>query len=317
MSAMRTLITGATGFVGANLAMRMLCDGHDVHGLLRKEASLWRLERVKADLQIHWVNFQDQESLKQIIAEIRPHWVLHLAAYGAYSSQTDLNQMIQTNIVGVANLLQACEQTGVDAFINTGSSSEYGFKAHAAAEDEWLEPNSYYAITKATATHLSKFMAERVSFPVRTLRLYSVYGPYEEPNRLIPMLLKHGLQGSYPPLVSPDTARDFVYVDDVIDAYCKALITPNIPRGGIYNIGSGIQTKLGELVQVVNELFTISADPVWESMPARLWDTNVWVADITRARQELDWIPQYSLKDGLRKMTDWLHDHQEYIDNKL
>jgi UDP-glucose 4-epimerase len=314
---MRTLITGATGFVGANLAMRMLRDGHDIHVLLRKEASLWRLEHVKVDLQIHWVNFQDQESLKHVIAEIRPQWVLHLAAYGAYSSQTDLNQMIQTNIMGTANLLQACEQTGVDAFINTGSSSEYGFKTHAAAEDEWLEPNSYYAITKATATHLSKYLAERVSFPVLTLRLYSVYGPFEDPNRLIPTLLKHGLQGNYPPLVSPETARDFVYVDDVVDAYYKALITPNLPRGAIYNIGSGIQTKLGELVQVVRELFTISDDPEWESMAARLWDTNVWIADITRARQELGWVPKYSLKDGLRKMTGWLHDHQDYVDNKL
>jgi UDP-glucose 4-epimerase len=309
---MRTLITGATGFVGANLALRMLGDGHEVHVLLRKEALLWRLASVKSDLQMHWVDLQDKESVQRTIAEIRPQWVLHLAAYGAYPSQTDLHHMIQTNIIGAANLLQACEQTGVDAFINTGSSSEYGFKSHATAEDELLEPNSYYAITKATATHLSTYMAERVSFPVSTLRLYSVYGPYEEPTRLIPALLKHALQGTYPPLVSPDTARDFVYVDDVVDAYRKALVMPNIQRGGVYNIGSGLQTKLGELVQVIRELFTISDDPVWDSMPAHLWDTNVWVADITKARQELDWMPQYSLEDGLKLMTEWLRTYQEY-----
>ena len=310
---MRTLITGATGFVGANLALRMLGDGHEVHVLLRKEASLWRLAAVKSDLQMHWVDLQDKESVQHTIAEIRPHWVLHLAAYGAYPSQTDLHHMIQTNIVGAANLLQACEQTGVDAFINTGSSSEYGFKSHATAEDELLEPNSYYAITKAAATHLNTYMAERVSFPVRTLRLYSVYGPYEEPTRLIPTLLKHAIQGTYPPLVSPETAHDFVYVDDVADAYCKALVTPSILRGGIYNIGSGLQTKLGELVQVIRELFTISDDPVWDSMAAHPWDTNVWVADITKARQELDWTPQLSLRDGLKLMADWLHTHQDYI----
>src|SRR5207248_2167482 len=142
-------------------------------------------------------DLQDAEAVNQAVEQVRPEWVLHLAVYGAYSFQNDLNQMLHSNILGTANLLQACERTGFASFINTGSSSEYGYKPYAPAETEVLEPNSYYAVTKATATHLCGYTSRRISLPVTTLRLYSVYGPYEEPRRFIPRLIMHGLRGEF------------------------------------------------------------------------------------------------------------------------
>src|ERR1700712_89866 len=123
-------MTGATGFVGANLARRLLNDGHELHILVRDEAAFWRLGGVRDALHVHRANLQDRDAVIREVAPIRPEWVFHLAVHGAYSYQTDRQEIFRSNLLGTANLLDACEQTDFAAFINTGSSSEYGFIAH-------------------------------------------------------------------------------------------------------------------------------------------------------------------------------------------
>ncbi|HEY3453465.1 MAG TPA: NAD-dependent epimerase/dehydratase family protein, partial [Bryobacteraceae bacterium] len=232
----RVLVTGASGFVGANLVRRLLQDGHECHLLLRRQHQSWRLQAVAPAVQIHEVDLEDDEAVGRVVAAVRPDWVFHLAAYGAYSNQVGIRQMAVTNLLGSAALLDASAAAGVQAFIQAGSSSEYGYKDHPAAEEEALEPNSHYAITKAAATHYCQLSARRLDFNAVTVRLYSIYGPYEDPNRLIPTLILHGLRGSLPPLVSPRIGRDFVYVDDAVDAMLRIAEAPSIPRGAIYNI---------------------------------------------------------------------------------
>src|SRR6202022_3882820 len=122
-------------------------------------------------------------------------------------------------------LLQAAVTAGVQAFVNAGTSSEYGYKDHAPAEDEKLEPNSDYAVTKAAAPILCPHTAQRTGVAITPLRLYSVYGPYEEPTRLVPTLIVQGLEGKLPPLVNPDVARDYIHVDDACDAFVLAATT--------------------------------------------------------------------------------------------
>src|SRR6266542_4306745 len=112
--------------------------------------------------------------------------------------------MFVTNILGSASLLDACVAAGFEAFINTGTSSEYGIKNHAPAEDEPLDPNSNYAVTKAAATMHCRYIGQSRAVNVTTLRLYSVYGPYEEPSRLMPNIVARGLMGELPPLVNPE-----------------------------------------------------------------------------------------------------------------
>jgi len=104
-------------------------------------------------------------------------------------SQVDVQRMLQTNIFGTANLVQACLKTGFDTFVNTGSSSEYGFKDHAPSENELPEPNSHYAVAKVSATMFCQFTARNQKVHIPTLRLYSVYGPFEEPTRLLPRVI--------------------------------------------------------------------------------------------------------------------------------
>ena len=111
--------------------------------------------------------------------------------------------MLAVNMLGTVNLLTACLEVGFTGFVHTGSSSEYGFKDHAPREDEYLEPNSDYAVTKAAATLYCRQIAVDRGVNVTTLRLYSAYGPWEEPTRLVPTLIAKGLGGEIPELVSP------------------------------------------------------------------------------------------------------------------
>src|SRR5689334_21363314 len=156
----RVIVTGATGFVGANLSRRLLRDGHDIHLLVRQGYAPWRVADICNVVQLHEVDLADRSVLSRVLATIRPDWIFHLAAYGAYSSQTDLYRIVETNFLGTINLVEACLPGGFDAFVNTGSSSEYGFKDHAPPEHDWLEPNSHYAVAKASATLFCRYTAQ-------------------------------------------------------------------------------------------------------------------------------------------------------------
>lgn len=301
----RIIVTGATGFVGANLTRRLLQNGHEIHLLVRQNCHLWRIEDICSQIHLYEVNLGDEENLTEIVSKIQPDWIFHLAVHGAYSSQTNLNQIIQTNIIGTINLVQACLNTGFEAFVNTGSSSEYGYKNIAPSETEWLEPNSYYAVTKASATLFCRYTAQSHKVNIPTLRLYSVYGAYEEPTRLMPTLIQYGLKGELPPLVNPDIARDYIYIDDVIDAYLLAATVQNQEFGSIYNVGTGIQTSLKEVVDVARRVMKIEAQPEWGSMANRQWDTNVWVANISKIQTALGWQASYNFEQGFSLMVDW------------
>jgi nucleoside-diphosphate-sugar epimerase len=299
------LVTGASGFVGNNLVRFLLEEGHEVHLLLRPKYTSWRLKDVFSDVRIHLVDLLDNEGVSRVVRTIRPEWVFHLAAYGAYSSQTDVRTILQTNIIGTANLVEACLKTGFETFVNTGSSSEYGFKDHSPSETEWVDPNSYYAVTKASATLFCRYAAQREDVHIVTLRLYSVYGPYEEPTRLLPTLILKGLEKRFPPLVDPNTARDYVYVNDVIRAYMLAATIKGQEPGAVYNVGTGIQITLRQVINVVRSILDIRTEPQWGSMKGRIWDTNIWVADNRYAQSVLNWFPQYNFETGFCKMLDW------------
>ncbi len=130
---MRALVTGAAGFLGANLVRHLLVAGHEVIALTRSGAAAWRLEEVSTEVRVLELDLRDTAAIERVVATTEPQWVFHLAAHGAYSWQTDLEQMIAVNVAATAALLGAARAAGVQAFVNAGSSSEYGLKTHAAA----------------------------------------------------------------------------------------------------------------------------------------------------------------------------------------
>lgn len=317
---MRTLMTGGTGFVGANLVRRLLDDGHEVHLLVRPGYNPWRVEEVRGEVRLHLAHLHDADAVGRVVNTANPDWVFHLAAHGAYSWQTGAAEIVRTNYLGTVALADACVKHGVAAFINTGSSSEYGFKDYAPAEDALPDPNSHYAATKVAATHYCRFLARKRNVPIPTLRLYSAYGPYEEPARLLPTLILHGLRGQLPPLANPAIARDYIAVEDICDAYLSAATAPLADPGAIYNVGTGVQTELRQVVDIAREALDIADEPKWGSMPDRHWDTTVWVANSQKLQSELGWEPRVEFKDGFRRMADWFRGHAElrgYYEGRL
>lgn len=302
----RALVTGADGFVGANLVQRLLADGHAVTAVGRPGGSRWRLEGLRGQVERGDVDLLDRAEVATLVTATTPDWVFHLAAYGAYPWQTDAARILESNALATVTLVEACQAAQCGAFVHAGSSSEYGLKDHPPSEDEVLEPNSAYAVGKAAATNYCAQVARTGRLNAVTLRLYSVYGAYEEPRRLIPRIVVAGLEGRLPPLAAPDTARDFVNVDDVVRALIMAAEHPSHNPGAVYNIGSGRQTQLRELVSLARELFGVAAEPEWGSAPARSWDTSTWVADPSRAARELGWTASTDLAAGLQSTAAWL-----------
>jgi dolichol-phosphate mannosyltransferase len=307
------LVSGASGFVGANLVRRLLADGHRVHALVQSRRSGWRLTAIRNDVQLHQADVMDRDAVARVVTAARPAWVFHLAAYGAYSWQTEVRRIIDTNFLGTINMLDACLQNGVESFVNTGSSVEYGPKGHAPAETETAAPESHYAVAKLCATEYCRRAAQRSQARVSTLRLYSAYGPFEEPRRLIPTLVVSGLAGKLPPLVAADVARDFVYVDDVCDAYVEAAMQGPHEPGAVYNVGTGVQTTMGDAVEAVRQLLPIRADAHWGSMPNRSWDTSVWVCRNALIRSTLGWSPATPFADGLRETLQWFREQPDML----
>ena len=297
-------MSGAAGFVGANLVRRLLVEGHQVRVLLRPGGATWRLDGLGNDLERDEVDLRDADAVDAAVRAARPDWVFHLAASGAYSWQTDALAIVATNVLGTAAFVAAAVRAGFESFVHAGSSSEYGAKDHAPSEDEPLEPNSEYAVAKAAATMLCRHVAREQGLRLATLRLYSVYGPFEEPRRLVPTLIVRGLEGRLPPLVAPGAAHDFVHVDDVVDAFLVAAAAA--PSGAVYNVGSGVQTSLREVVDIARERLDVDDEPAWGTEPSRPWDTPVWVADVSRIARELGWKPRTAFADGFGRTVDWL-----------
>ena len=224
-----------------------------------------------------------------------------------------MGRMVDTNLTSAIALLDACAESGIEAFVQTGSSSEYGYKDHPAAEDERLEPNSHYAITKAAATHYCQFTARQRDLHAVTLRLYSIFGPYEEPTRLIPTLLVNGLAGRLPPLVSPLTARDFVYVDDAVEAMIRVASQPDLPRGSVYNVCSGMQSSLECIVSIARKIMDIREEPVWATMAQRSWDTDVWVGSPAAMERATGWRAVTPIESGLQRTLGWLNEEPQRL----
>jgi len=313
MSKRRALVTGANGFVGANLTRRLLRDGHEVAVLVRPGSSGWRLEDVKGDIVIHEVDIRDRRAVARAVRAAKAEWVFHLAARGGYSWQTEMRDVVETSVLGAMNLLEAFRSDAFDACVVAGSSSEYGFKEQPHAEADLLEPNSFYAVAKASAGMLWRYVGRSTGRPIRILRLYSVFGPWEDPRRLLPTLIVRGLDGRLPPLVEPETARDYVYVDDAVDAFMAAAASSTIEPGAVFNVGSGVQTTLKDVVALTIRVLDIKVEPQWSTMPSRPWDTSSWTADIRAVRDALGWRPGRTFEESFRCFVDWFVRHPEQL----
>jgi nucleoside-diphosphate-sugar epimerase len=307
-----TLVTGGSGFVGANIVRRLLTNGVKVHLLLRPKTNRWRLSGLEHRVVVHVGDITNPAVVSSVFRRIRPHFVIHCAmSNGHPRDPSEERDTFCVSALGTLNLLHASLSVNIQKFVHTGSSTEYGMRSLPLTERLHMRPATFRGLAKACATIICDYFARRHTLPIVNLRLFSVYGPWEAPSRFIPRVLCVALWGGEVPLTAKDAYHDFVFVGDVVDAYLKALTTP-LPNGSVFNIGTGKQWGNRQVVELVAQLVGRPIAIKVGAHPQHPTDTHCWVANIDKASRLLGWRPTNELPDGLRATMEWMRHHDRW-----
>jgi nucleoside-diphosphate-sugar epimerase/glycosyltransferase involved in cell wall biosynthesis len=310
------LIIGASGFIGANLFRRLLNVRSDVFGTVFS-GTTWRLNGLPSE-NIIFLNLQDGVSIRSVLYRTKPKTIFDCSSFGAYSFEQDYERIHATNYLSFIRLMEEVAGMGLVAFVHAGTSSEYGLNSEAPEEGSVFLPNSHYAVSKFASSAVISYFGKVRNIPVTNLRLYSVYGPFEDSSRLIPVLCEASLRKELPILASEDISRDFVHVEDVVEAFAStALFMGSGIKGESINIGSGLATTLKELANLALTTFNYKVELHFNQSAKRAWDSNNrWYADITKAKNLIDWAPKITLSEGLIQTRDWWQDYLQNADFK-
>lgn len=303
---MKILVTGATGFVGANLTRRLVTEKYDTHILIRKSSNIWRLSDALNKLKIHYADVTDLGNLKKVVGSINPQVVFHLASSGLYAGvSSPPAHQLKVNIIGTLNLIEALMDINYKCLVITGSSAEYGPKKTPMKEKDTTVPTTFYGVTKLTSTLYSQMAAKSYVKPIIVLRLFSPFGPYDDKSRLIPYVIANALTAKPIYLANSSSVRDFIFVEDVVDAYIATITKATKFRGEIINIGSGHQSTVQQVVSTIFNMTNSKSKIYWGRQKSRPQESPMWQADITLAKSKLGWQPRYSQEEGLRKTVTW------------
>lgn len=310
---MRILITGATGFVGANLVRRLCAKSHEVHIFTRKTSSQWRIKDVHR-LKNHVVDLLDKPRLKNLCLKIKPEVVYHLATAGIYDGcHIHENKQFENNFTGTWNLIEALSKVDYRCFVNTGSSSEYGPKSFAMRESDVCEPVNIYGISKLASTLLCQHVGRKEKRPIVTLRLFSPYGPWDEKVRLIPYSVMRCLEKKPLELAHPGSVRDYVFIEDCLDLYEEVVLKAGRLQGEIFNVACGRQHSVETVVSQIRKKCQSKSLFLWQERPGREFDQGVtsWRANMLKTFSVFQWRPKTKLSAGLDQTIRWFKKQKE------
>lgn len=307
---MNVLVTGAAGFVGSHVAEALARSGHRVTGVdaftdfydpALKEQNARAVaaagaEMVRLDLAT--------DDLASVARDTEA--VFHLAAQPGLSSETTFDDYVKNNVVATGRLLAAIEAAGrVQRFVHVSTSSVYGAEA-TGDEGTVPAPTSAYGVTKLAAEQLVLSRHRTGALSACSLRIFSVYGPRERPDKLYPRLVQAILTGREIPLFEGSEAhtRSFSFVGDIVRGTLAAFDRWEVARGQIFNIGSDVETTTGEGLATVERITGKRARIV--RLPRRPGDQLRTRANIDKARRLLGYEPATSLEEGLRAEIAWI-----------
>lgn len=302
----RVLVTGVAGFIGSNLAARLLAEGYEVVGI--DDLSQGVIEQVPVEVEFHRLDIRSRE-IYPLFHGIDA--VFHLAARNCISDcQIDPVAATSINVVGTVNVFEAARSASVDRMIHAESSALYEGVTELPTNEDHVAARSIYAITKLAAAELGNAYARFHGMNMTALRYFCVYGPRQDYRRTIPPVMSAfiiRLLGGERPTIYGSGAkrRDFVYVDDVNDFHMQCL-TDARTHGGTFNLGSGRDHSVTEILAEIQELLGTSVEPVHETdLPGEAERT---CADVGRARA-LGWEPRVDLREGLKRSIDYIRQH--------
>ena len=290
----RLLITGASGFIGARLCERAAALQAVVHGVSRRRSPV-------AAPAFRWehVDLTDEAATRALLHRVQPDIVLHLASEvsGDRSPQVIL-PMLHANLVAAVNVMLASQEAGCDRVVLAGSMEEPDLG------DEEAVAQSPYAAAKWAALTYARMFRALYGLPVVHLRIFMVYGPGQRDLRkLVPYVTTSLLREEAPELTSGEREVDWIYVDDVVDAFLAAAVTPGA-EGASLDIGSGELARVREVVAHVRRLVGGDIEPRFGAVPDRKLE-RVRVADPATAAAAIGWRPRTSLDEGLARTVEF------------
>jgi NAD dependent epimerase/dehydratase len=311
------LVTGAGGFIGSHLTEQLVRDGHEVRVLVRYNGrdDRGQVDRLPADVQrsieVHRGDLKDPEAVRKAVADRA--LVFHLGALIAipYSYQNPFD-VVQTNVVGTAHVLDACRANpALERVVLTSTSEVYGTAQYVPIDERHpLRGQSPYAATKIGADALGESYHRSFGLPVTILRPFNAFGPRQSARAIIPTIISQALTRPVVRLGSLDPRRDLTYVKDtaagfVAIAGCDAAI------GRVVNIGRGDDVTIGELVERIaarlGQPIEVETDP--QRVRPAASEVGRLLAGTALAQELFGWSPRYSLDQALDETIAWVRDN--------
>ena len=299
----RVLVTGAGGFIGSHLTRRLVDEGAEVSVFEISKTD--NIKGVIDKTDLHRIDVCDFKSVHDTIRKIQPEKVYHLGAFvDTRRSFLNIDKIIQTNIQGTINLLNALDGTDYNCFIHLGTLEEYGDNPVPFTENQIPDPMSPYSASKTSAAIFCKMYHKTFGSPAITLRLPVVYGPYQSTKMFIPELICSALLKKDFKMSKGDQSRNFIYIEDIVDGLIKASVTKDAV-GEIINLGSEREYKIKEVAIKILDLMGNPIKPLIGALPYRSGEVMHYYCDNKKAREILNWSPKTDLDDGLKKTIEW------------
>jgi len=300
------LLTGATGFVGSHLLKRLINEECKVHISIRNDNSIWRIKRLMDKCYFHKLDLTHTKKVRLLLNDIKPDIVFHLAAYGVDYRQDDIKKAIDINIKSSICLYQSFLENGGLRFVYTGTSLEYGSLDRPIAEQDPYNPLGLYGITKNAAANLLSTISNRHDADgLIILRPFGAFGESEGAYKLFPLLINSLSKGRFLKLTECEQIRDYIYINDLIDAFVMCADARLENSVECINIGSGQGISLKDIALLIAEELGSDKDLLcFGAIPYRPDEIMSSIADIRKARRILGWTPKTSLKDGIKNMID-------------
>jgi UDP-glucuronate 4-epimerase len=327
----RILITGAAGFIGSTLALRLLARGDEVIGIDNlndyydvslKEA---RLARLTANRNFRFVraDVADREAMTAVFAAQRPQRVVHLAAQaGVRYSLTNPHAYIESNLAGFGNILEGCRHNGVEHLVYASSSSVYGGNTRLpfSEHDSVDHPVSLYAATKKANELMAHTYSHLYGLPTTGLRFFTVYGPWGRPDMALFLFTKAILEGRPIDVFNRgDMVRDFTYVDDIVEGVVRVVdrvaeaspsfnanapdpCTSNVPYR-VFNIGNNQPVKLMQYIEAVEA--ALGREAIKNLLPMQPGDVPATYADTRELEAWVGFRPATPVRQGVEKFVEW------------
>ena len=304
----RILITGGTGFIGSNLIRKIVSANNEIYSISRNNKNYWRIADIQDKINMVKADLTNYNNLKKIIKKINPDIVFHLASHGVSNYEMEFSKIVNTNTMGSYNLFSILTEHKPKKIINVGSVFEYGQLNHKGgfSEKDCFNPFTLYGMSKNFQTNLASYFFNSKDLPVITLRLFTPFGMYEGKNRLVSGMMISMIKNQKMVISSAKSTRDFIFIDDVIDAFVKTSKKKNI-EGESFNIGLGKSHSVQEMVNFTNKLSESKMKIQIKNAPVQDYDVlgGKGYASITKAKKILKWSPKNSVEKGLEKTFSW------------